>query len=245
MRTLVVRDRRGIRPDPHIAARRRKRRARAGFSLIELMVVIMLVAILAVIATPAMRTARDDRLAFDYARQYSGIIHRASVRAMARGSAHLVVINSAPRGNIRLFEAVDATLPPLGPKQVSSCKVPNQWDGVEGWTPPAASPPRSPVVDGMTLDTLGVNVDMNVGSVIRVLGGEVPTLVLCYTPGGNVYMGSGASPSGAIAAMQVAQPFTRTAEVRIMRRDAANNPRGLTRNVIIGGASDPVALGTP
>ncbi len=204
------------------------------------MVVIMLVAILAVIAAPAMRTARDDRLAFDYARQYSAVIHRASVRATARGSAHLVLIEAGgTRGKVRLFEAVDATPPPSGPKQVSSCKGPLQWNGVPGWDPPAAPPPLSPVIDGLTLDTAGVNVDMNVGSILRVGGADTNAVALCYTPGGNVYMGAGGGAAAAIAAMLLAPPFTGTVEVRINRRDAANNPRGLTRRVIVGGAAAP------
>lgn len=204
------------------------------------MVVIMLVALLAVMAIPAMRTARDDRIAFDYARQYSAIVHRASMRATARGAAHLVTIDAAStRGKIRLFEAVDATPPPLGPRQVSSCKTPGQWVGVPSWAPPAAPPPLSPIIDGLDLDTLGVNVDMNVASVIRVAGVDAPAIALCYTPGGNVFMGAGGNVQGAIDQMVIAKPFTTHVEVRINRRDAANNPLGLTRRVIIGGAAAP------
>lgn len=200
----------------------------------------MLVAVLAVIAAPAMRTARDDRIAFDYARQYSAVIHRASVRATARGAAHLVLIDAAgTRGKVRLFEAVDATLPPSGPKQVSSCKTPGQWAGAAAWEPPAAEPPLSPVIDGVNLDSAGVNVDMNIGTIIRVGGADTNAVALCYTPGGNVYMGAGGNVGGAIDAMMLAPPFTGTVEVRINRRDGANNPRGLTRRVIVGGAAAP------
>lgn len=200
----------------------------------------MLVAILAVIAAPAMRTARDDRLAFDYARQYSSVIHRASVRAMARGAAHLVLIDAAgTRGKVRLFEAMDGTLPPTGPRQVSSCKTPNQWNGAPGWEPPAADPPLSPPIDGVNLDSAGVNVDMNIGTTIRVGGADTGAVALCYTPGGNVYMGAGGSTAAAIAAMMIAPPFTGTVEVRVNRRDAANNPRGLTRRIVVGGAAAP------
>ena len=43
----------------------------------------------------------------------------------------------------------------------------------------------------------------------------------------------------AAAAMQIAQPFTGVVEVRITRRDTANKPRGLVRDVIVGGAGAP------
>lgn len=206
----------------------------------ELMVVVLLISILTVIAVPAMRTARDDRLAFDYARQYSGIVHRASVRSMARGSAHLVAITaSGSRGKMRLFEAVDGTPPPSGPRQVSSCKVPNQWAGVEGWAPPAANPPLSPVIDGLDLDTTGVNVDMNVGTTLTVGGVQTAMAVLCYTPGGNVYVGSGGTLTAAIEQMRIALPWNGVVQLAVSRRDASNTPLGLTRTVVIGGAAAP------
>jgi prepilin-type N-terminal cleavage/methylation domain-containing protein len=66
---------------------RRRYRSARGFTLLELMVVITLVAILAAIAVPKMAVARNDRLAFDYARQTSELFHNARARAMGRGSA--------------------------------------------------------------------------------------------------------------------------------------------------------------
>jgi type IV fimbrial biogenesis protein FimT len=212
----------------------------AGFTLVELMVVVILIALLAIIAIPSMRTAQDDRRAFDYARQYSSVIHRASVRATARGAAHLVVIDAGGiRGHVRLFEAVDGTAPPSGPRQVTSCKVPGQWAGAAGWAPGAADPVLSPFVDGLSLDTAGVNVDMNIGSKAFVGGAQVNAIVVCYTPGGNVYVGSGGNVTAAIAAMQVAQPFTGVADVQIQRRNAGGAGIGLTRRVIVGGAGAP------
>jgi prepilin-type N-terminal cleavage/methylation domain-containing protein len=67
----------------------RRRRAARGFTLMELMVVVMLVAILAMIATPSMTEARNDRIAFDYASRYQQLLVKARARAAGTGSAHL------------------------------------------------------------------------------------------------------------------------------------------------------------
>lgn len=216
------------------------------------MVVIIMISILAIMAVPAMKTARDDRMAFDYARQFQAIIHRAEVRAMARGAAHLVLIDtsSSSRGKITLFEAVDQTpLANSGPKPISSCRGQrdattgnwiNTWANAEAWTPGTASPALSPLIEHVNLDGTGVEKDMNLfASMTEQTAGTVATIALCYTPGGNVYVGTGSNPSAAVTAMRSAAPYNRYFEVDIARHDAANNTLGLTRRVIVAGGAAP------
>lgn len=209
-----------------------------------------MISLLAIMAVPAMKTARDDRMAFDYARQFQAIIHRAEVRAMARGAAHLVIIDrSTGRGRATLFEAVDATpVAQNGPKPVSSCRGQrditgafiNHWTGAEGWTLGAASPALSPLIDNVTLDGPGVEAQMNLFATIteQTLGVQ-PSLVICYTPGGNVYVGTGATPANAVTAMRIAPVYNRYFEVEIARHDTANNVLGLRRRVIVAGGAAP------
>src|SRR5262245_4938637 len=108
--------------------RRAPRRSRArGFTLLELMVVIMLVAILAMIAAPSMAVARNDQTAFNYARQASELIHNARARSMGRGAAHVVLFTTdanfgGDRGGIYVFEALDGTAPPTGPNPSGLCR---------------------------------------------------------------------------------------------------------------------------
>lgn len=217
------------------------------------MVVIILISLLAIMAVPAMKTARDDRMAFDYARQFHAIIHRAEIRAMARGAAHLVLIDTAggTRGRATLFEAVDFTIASQGgPKPVSSCRGQrdlggtfiNHWAEAQGWAP-GTFPVRSPLIENVNLDGPGVEAQMNLSA--RILehpgapGTQRATVALCYTPGGNVYYGAGATATSAVAAMRTATPYNGSFEVEIARHDAATNVLGLRRRVIVAGGAAP------
>lgn len=210
-----------------------------------------MISILAIMAVPAMKTARDDRMAFDYARQFQAIIHRGEVRAMARGAAHLVLLDRSggSRGRATLFEAVDATLPADGgPKPVSSCRgqrdasgaFVNHWTGAEGWTPGGANPALSPIVENVNLDGPGVEAQMNLfATLTEQTAGTQPVIAVCYTPGGNVYVGTGADRTTAVAAMRLAPVYNRYFEVEIARHDAGNNVQGLRRKIIVAGGAAP------
>lgn len=214
------------------------------------MVVIILISLLAIMAVPAMKTARDDRMAFDYARQFQAIIHRAEVRSMARGAAHLVIIETGggTRGRATLFEAVDFTPAAQGgPKPVSSCRGQrdtsgtfiNHWAEAQAWAP-GNVPVRSPVVDNVNLDGPGVEADMRLSAqILEHPTTTRPSVALCYTPGGNVYYGAGATPTAAVAAMRTATPYNGSFEVEVARHDAATNVLGLRRRVIVAGGSAP------
>jgi type II secretory pathway pseudopilin PulG len=215
------------------------------------MVVIILISILAIMAVPAMKTARDDRMAFDYARQFQALIHRAEVRAMARGAAHLVILDRSggTRGRATLFEAVDATPAALnGPKPVSSCRGQrdtagnfiNHWVGAQGWTPGAASPALSPIIENSNVDGPGVEAQMNLFiTMTEQVAGPVPVIAVCYTPGGNVYVGTGANPSSAVTAMRIAPIYNRYFEIEMARHDGSSNPLGLKRRIIVAGGAAP------
>lgn len=210
-----------------------------------------MISLLAIMAVPAMKTARDDRMAFDYARQFQAIVHRAEIRAMSRGAAHLVLIDRSggTRGRATLFEAIDAT--PVvqgGPKPVSSCRgqrdingaFVNHWAGAEGWTPGGANPLLSPVIETVNVDGTGVEAGMNLfATLTEQLAGQVATIAVCYTPGGNVYVGTGSNPTGAVAAMRIAPVYNRYFQVSLARHDPGNNTVGLTRNIIVAGGAAP------
>jgi hypothetical protein len=214
------------------------------------MVVIILISILAIMAVPAMKTARDDRMAFDYARQFQAIIHRAEVRAMARGAAHLILIDRSgtTRGRATLFEAVDATPTTQGgPKPVSSCRgqrdpngvFVNHWAGATSWTPGAASPALTPLVENVNLDGTGVEAQMNLFATLTEMGASTQTIAACYTPSGNVYVGIGANPTTAVTAMRTAPVYNRYFQIEIARHDTGSNVLGLRRNIIVAGGAAP------
>ncbi|MDB5213181.1 MAG: hypothetical protein JWO86_1108 [Myxococcaceae bacterium] len=211
------------------------------------MVVVVIVAILAVIAAPALRVARDDRMAFDYARQIQQMTQRARVRAGARGAAHLVLAGpSGTRGRVTMWEALDNTTAASGgPNPVSSCK------GVGQWAPAAAfsggSVAASNVahyVAGLELDSLGVNVDADITAKffiapdpsVAIPTTTVPAIAICYTPSGAAFVASGPDTTTAIANMQTQSPFTGVADIQVNRHDGGGAVVGLTRHILVPGA---------
>lgn len=209
-----------------------------------------MISLLAIMAVPAMKTARDDRMAFDYARQFQAIIHRGEIRAMSRGAAHLVLLDrtGSTRGRATLFEAVDATPTAQGgPKPVSSCRGQrdatgtfiNHWAGAEAWTPGVANPALSPIIDNVNVDGPGVEAGMNLFITLTEQTTVVPVIAICYTPGGNVYVGTGASTTAAVAAMRGASFYNGYFQVEVARHDTSNNALGLKRRIFVAGGAAP------
>ncbi|MBX3192659.1 MAG: prepilin-type N-terminal cleavage/methylation domain-containing protein [Labilithrix sp.] len=229
------------------ALRRRSlaRRLAAGFTLVELMVVVVLISILALIATPSMRTARDDRAAFDYARRIQQMAHRARTRAAGRGAAHLLVAEpSGVRGRVLLFEALDNTPAASGgPVQVPSCKKPpqtvagGQWAPVAAWAPGTVNN-TARFVDGLDLDTIGINVDADIRATFRAYNADTPAFAMCIQPSGTTFLGIGGDASGAIGDMLARPPFNDFFEVIVTRR-VGGAQAGLSRRVINASTAAP------
>ena len=222
-------------------ARRRARRAlQGGFTLIELMIVVVLISVLAVIAAPALSVARSDRMAFDYARQIQQMATRARARAAGRGGAHLVIAGpSGTRGRVWLFEALDNTGAPLGPNPASSCRTVGQWAPVVAYN--ASAPVASnlaAIVEGLELNS-PINVDPDIKAEFAITDPAdplvlvvTPAMAICYTPNGTVYAANGVDVATAITNMQARAPFTGIAEIRITRSEGGL-PKGLSRNVTL------------
>ncbi|MCW5834129.1 MAG: prepilin-type N-terminal cleavage/methylation domain-containing protein [Labilithrix sp.] len=231
--------------------RSRARRASRAFTLVELMVVVVLISIVALLATPSFTEARDDRIAFDYARQYQQILVQGRARAAGTGSAHLALLTpgTGGRGVIRLYASLDDTGPPGGPNPVSSCKAaPDQWAAAEpeitdyrlDHLVPGAGR-RVRFINFAELNREGVNVSMDLRATLTYGEGgagvaSAPTtyLAVCITPAGVTYVGSGGSTSEAVTALRAAPPFTGVAEARIQRGAV-----GLRRLVTISGGGAP------
>jgi prepilin-type N-terminal cleavage/methylation domain-containing protein len=227
---------------------RAARAASAGFTLIELMVVVVLIAILAVLAAPALRVARDDRMAFDYARQIQQMAQRARARAGARGAAHLVLAGpSGTRGRVTMWEALDNTsVASGGPNPVSSCKAVGQWAVPAAFAGGAVGAPGfTRLIAGLELDTLGVNVDADItasffianDTTIAIPTTPVAALAICYTPSGTTFVAGDTDTATAITDMQTQSPFTGVADIAINRHSAAAAVVGLTRHVLIPGSA--------
>jgi type II secretory pathway pseudopilin PulG len=207
----------------------------------ELMVVVVLVGILTMIATPAMSAARDDRMAFDYARRVEQMIGRARSRSAGRGAAHLFIAapSGASRGRFLLFEALDGTAGPTGPNPVSSCKGAGQWAAVtNAWAAGTVSNTAN-IIEGLDLNSTGANVSMDLRTAFSVNGTGATAVAICVTPGGSTFVGQGADIVSAITSMQTQTvPFSSFLQITITR-NVGGTPIGLTRNVIMAGGAAP------
>jgi prepilin-type N-terminal cleavage/methylation domain-containing protein len=168
--------------------RRRGGRAARGFSLIELMVVIIIVGIVAALAIPTMIVGRDDRHVYDDAGAIMQLFRSARTRAIARGDAVVVQITAngaADRGTFTMFEAV--TINAKG----GSCKSPTVWN---------LGAATTLAIDGVNLNgPLEVNADIQTEAFVylnptNATPTPFPSAFVCYTPLGRSYVFFGAGP---------------------------------------------------
>jgi len=150
------------------------------------MVVVMLISLIALLAVPSFVEARNDRAAFDYARQYQQILVQGRSRAAGTGSAHLAILTGGTggRGVIRLYSALDGAAPPSGPNPVASCRGLGQWTTaipeLAGAFPTNAlmADNRSRFIDHVDLNLGGINVDMDVRTTLVIGDGPVGSPML-------------------------------------------------------------------
>lgn len=215
------------------------------------MVVVTIISIVAALAVPSFSQARNDRIAFDYARQYQQILMQGRSRAAGSGSAHLALLGPGAdsRGFVRLFAALDgqprAPLNLTGPNPVASCKSdPEQWN--EALTEPVdLNGTRARFITWTDLNRKGVNEDMDLRAQLMLGDGAVSSaleekafLAICITPAGITYVGSGSTATAAITAMRAATAFNGIAEIRIQRHRNTEG-LGLLRRVTLSGGGAP------
>lgn len=185
-----------------------------GFTLIELIAVVLIITVFAALAVPTVVVQMRDRRIQESARQIALVYRQARLRAMGRGAAVLV------RFDTDEFTVLEARQGPGGACEdlpVSSCLE----------TPWVGAPLRSRRVDGHAEASGGDMADVAI-SMVDATNNPITELEVCFTPMGRAFVREDINDAAAFTPMteaylaSVSRPgLTRTREVVLMPNGTA------------------------
>jgi prepilin-type N-terminal cleavage/methylation domain-containing protein len=202
----------------------RSRRASRGFTLIELVVVVLIIGITAAMATPTVTKQVKERRARDAAQRVALLYSNARMRALGRGSAVLVRYvagDASTPPTFTVLESIEgAAVASIGTGETAACAerpglgcVTNNWG--------AASTTARQVAKFTPLP--------EISAVVSYQGANPGTLDICFTPMGRgfstVVPGSALTPMASVPTVDVWRPTGGQGIVRTV----AILPNGMAR----------------
>jgi type II secretion system protein H len=187
------------------------RRRASGFTLLELMVVVIIISVVAVMAAPSMLNAQKDRRAFQAAADIAALVREARARSFGRGAAVLVSIDApggtAQRGRVTIRDDAD---PATGNPRVGGCRGTN-------WT-------TAPVAETYQITEDDIEAR-----------GDAAVAHICFSPSGRSYMVTGAAVP--LNAMPGAPPMAEADDFKVqVSRKVGGTATGLQRLVTLSPA---------
>jgi prepilin-type N-terminal cleavage/methylation domain-containing protein len=223
-----------------------------GFTLIELMVVVLLISILAVMAIPQMTYANVDRRSYDDAILVAELFREARTRAMGRGSAEMISMTSTgggvDRGTFMLWEAQSLVAPstnlgsgppagilPIG-SPMTTCGWPTVWPAPGSPCGVAVAGATATCIDGVNLNGKieaydGIQTTIN-GATTGGIAAIQNQASLCFTPLGRAYY----VPGAGIPAFISGTPMIGELQISLQHTypgDGSGFFAGITRTILI------------
>jgi len=183
-----------------------------GFTLIELMVVVMIISIVCVLAIPSLSREGYDRRSYTDAASVAELVREARTRAVARGAAELLVMTANPTGNsanFQLWEA-NASAPVANqpePAVASACNAPTVWP--TAFWPGVNTNATATYIDGFqfvagsSLEGQG-NINMRINDPVSGTAISSANMYLCFTPAGRSWYAEASTPPTTFAGLSSA-----------------------------------------
>lgn len=185
-----------------------------GFTLIELMVVVVIIAVLATIAVPLFVSQIRERRVTGSANGISDLFRGARNRALGRGAA--IMVTARADGSIDVFEGVEGTAAATNAGRAACGNLPmrgcttNNWGNLGG---------GGVIGNARRVGLIAATSDYTTS--VRLGAVAASPVNLCFSPGGRTFVNTTSSWNPASWA-----PLTTTMTVAI-------TSSGRTRNVIV------------